>query len=56
MSELKTEGEIKDKLLTPIKRGAFLKYAGESAAVTTLVLTGCNDDDDKVNDPGTGVD
>lgn len=55
MSDLKEEGGLKDRLLTPIKRGAFLKYAGATAAVTTLVMAGC-DDDDKSNPSTTGVD
>src|ERR1043166_8474496 len=56
MSELKKEEKgIKDKLLTPIKRGAFLKYAGASAAATTLILAGCKDDDNDSMTPSTGV-
>ncbi|PSR55727.1 hypothetical protein AHMF7605_20570 [Adhaeribacter arboris] len=30
----------------PLQRRAFLKYAGAGAALSTLLLSGCNDDDD----------
>ena len=32
---------VKQKLISPITRGTFLKYAGASAAVTGLIMTGC---------------
>ena len=31
---------------SPLQRRSFLKYAGAGAAFTTLLLAGCNDDDD----------
>ena len=39
-------GGVKDKIMTPITRNSFLKYAGASAAVTGLILTGCDKNDD----------
>jgi hypothetical protein len=33
-------------LMTPLKRGTFLRYLGVSAAATGLLLAGCSDDDD----------
>jgi hypothetical protein len=38
-----------------LKRRAFLKYAGASAGVAALIITGCDDDNDKKNN-GNGVD
>jgi hypothetical protein len=32
--------------MTPLKRGAFLRYLGVSAAATGMLLAGCSDDDD----------
>lgn len=31
---------------SPLQRRAFLKYAGAGAALTTLLISGCDDDDD----------
>lgn len=42
ISEFKSMNE---KLLKPISRKMFLKYAGASAAATGLIAAGCNDDD-----------
>ncbi len=49
--EKRSDG-VKQKLLSPITRGVFLKYSGASLAVTGLILTGCNKDDDN-NGPTT---
>lgn len=35
-----------NKMLSPIKRGTFLKYLGASAAFTALTLAGCKKSDD----------
>lgn len=34
------------KLMSPVKRLTFLKYAGASATMTGLMIAGCDDDDD----------
>ncbi len=39
----KRRGGVKEKLMLPITRGTFLRYAGASAAVTGLIVTGCDD-------------
>ncbi len=31
---------------SPLQRRSFLKYAGAGAALSTLLFSGCNDDDD----------
>ncbi len=50
--ELEESNEIaKGKFLSPISRNAFLKYAGASAVVAGLVITGCKDN--KTNDMNT---
>jgi hypothetical protein len=41
--------------MSVLKRRAFLKYAGASAGVAALIITGCDDDDDKMNSDN-GVD
>jgi hypothetical protein len=41
-------GSLDRKLVAPVSRGTFLKYAGASMGVTGVVLAGCNDDDDDV--------
>lgn len=38
----------------PIGRKAFLKYAGASAALTTLLITGCDNDDEGSGAGGAG--
>lgn len=37
---------MNEKLLKPISRKMFLKYAGASAAATGLIVAGCKDNDD----------
>lgn len=46
---------IKSKLEGSLKRRTFIKYAGASAGVAALVVTGCSDDDDD-NKMNNGVD
>ncbi len=44
------EGGISEKIMKPLSRKSFLKYAGASAVATSLIIVGCNNDDDvKVN-------
>jgi hypothetical protein len=49
-NEEKGRDRVNGKLMSPIKRLTFLKYAGASAAVTGLISVGCDDDD---NNNGT---
>lgn len=42
------KGGLGGKLMAPVTRGTFLKYAGASVAVTGFVLAGCKDDDDEL--------
>jgi hypothetical protein len=44
-----------EKLTSTVKRRSFIKYAGASAGVVALVLTGCNDDDDMKRDEGVDL-
>lgn len=44
----KSEGTGKDIFAGSLKRRSFIKYAGASAGVAALVVTGCNNDDDVV--------
>ena len=39
----------------PLNRRSFIKYAGASAGVAALVVSGCNDDDDKKNNDGVDL-
>lgn len=43
--ETKEHG-VREKLMAPLSRNSFLKYAGASIAVTGLMVAGCKDDDD----------
>jgi hypothetical protein len=48
LKEIGTEAKSRDaagQLLTPMRRGAFLKYLGASALVTAFTISGCKDDD-----------
>jgi len=38
-----------------LKRRAFIKYAGASAGVAALIVTGCDDDDSPANDNGVDL-
>lgn len=40
------ENGLLENVKKPIDRRAFFKYAGATAAITGLVLSGCSDDDD----------
>ena len=40
----KADGKL--DISSPLQRRSFLKYAGAGAALSTLLLSGCNDDDD----------
>lgn len=54
IQEVKSEDSgMRDKLMKPISRTNFLKFAGATAAVTSLVLAGCDNDDDGVSAAGT---
>ncbi len=53
--EKRSDG-VKVKLMSPIKRGTFLKYSGATVAVTGIVMSGCDDDDDNTNNGPTSVD
>jgi hypothetical protein len=55
-SSLESLPGIGTKLMTPMKRNTFLKYAGVSAAATGLIIAGCSDDDDNNNNMPGGVD
>jgi len=48
--------EATDQLLTPMRRGAFLKYLGASAFLTALTISGCKDDDENPPMAMQGVD
>jgi hypothetical protein len=52
--QIKENAPGQEKLTGTFKRRSFIKYAGASAGVVALVLTGCNDDDDMK--PNEGVD
>lgn len=49
--------DFERKIMSPMRRGSFLKYLGASTAVSALILTGCNDDDDgpSMNTPGVDL-
>jgi hypothetical protein len=48
------DAEFAKPLYTPIKRRSFFMYAGATAGVTALLLSGCDDDDKNMdNTPGT---
>lgn len=47
------EAEFAKPLYVPIKRRSFFMYAGATAGATALLLTGCDDDDENTNQPGT---
>ena len=54
LAELKKGKDgVKDKLLSPVTRATFLKYAGASAAITGLIMTGCKDKTADVVTPST---
>jgi hypothetical protein len=46
-----TESNLESTFKTPVERRVFLKYAGATAAVTSLLLAGCSDDDDVITSP-----
>lgn len=46
-----SEGGLSKALTSPMQRRNFFRYAGATAAITTLVLTSSCDDDDDVNPP-----
>lgn len=48
----KEASDFEKKIMSPMRRARFLKYLGASTAVSALLLTGCDDDDD--NNMGTG--
>lgn len=43
------DNTLAQPLYTPIKRRSFFMYAGATAGATALLLSGCDDDKDKVN-------
>lgn len=49
------DGEGKDAFSNDLKRRAFIKYAGASAGVAALVLTGCDDDDEMTTSDGVDL-
>jgi len=48
----KKKGTDKPMFQSPVKRRAFLKYAGATAGVAALVIAGCDDDDGPTNTAG----
>jgi Ferritin-like domain len=48
--------DFERKIMSPMRRGRFLKYIGASTAVSALVLSGCDDDDDNPSMNAPGVD
>jgi hypothetical protein len=48
ISQPKNESEFSNKLMTPVSRKKFLKFAGATAAASGLILIGCS----KSNDAG----
>ncbi len=54
LAELKQGKDgVKDKLMSPVTRATFLKYAGASVAVTGLIMTGCKDKKTDIVTPTT---
>lgn len=52
----KGDGAGKAMFAGPLKRRSFIKFAGASAGVAALVLTGCDDDEDmKMNNEGVDL-
>jgi hypothetical protein len=48
--------DFEEKIMSPMRRGRFLKYLGASTAVSALIMTGCNDDDaPSMNTPGVDL-
>lgn len=37
--------DFEKKIMSPMRRGRFLKYLGASSAVSALIISGCDDDD-----------
>ncbi|HTF21336.1 MAG TPA: ferritin-like domain-containing protein [Chryseolinea sp.] len=50
-------GDFEKKIMLPMRRGRFLKYLGASTAVSALLVSGCDDDDDgpSMNTPGVDL-
>ena len=44
---------VKEQLTSGTNRRSFLKISGLTLAATGLILTGCNDDDDRGTTPGS---
>ncbi|MGC3947925.1 MAG: ferritin-like domain-containing protein [Chryseolinea sp.] len=38
--------DFEKKIMSPMRRGRFLKYLGASTAMSAIVIAGCDDDDD----------
>lgn len=51
------ESDFEKKITAPMRRGRFLKYIGASAAASSLILAGCDDDDGApgMNVPGVDL-
>ena len=49
-----TDSGLTAALHRPLERRLFLKYAGATAAISGLILTGCGDDDDVTTPPTSG--
>lgn len=58
-TQIKSHEPISDfekKIMSPIRRGRFLKYLGATTAVSALIITGCDDNDDAPTMNAAGVD
>jgi hypothetical protein len=49
--------DFERKIMSPMRRGRFLKYLGASTAVSAIVLSGCDDEDGNpsMNTPGVDL-
>jgi hypothetical protein len=48
--------DFEHKIMSPMKRGRFLKYLGASTAISALVISGCDNDDDGPSMDAPGID
>lgn len=55
MNEIEKDGESQEKFGIPLKRRSFIKYAGASAGVAALVISGCDDDDGTKDNGGVNL-
>ncbi|MEJ1241258.1 ferritin-like domain-containing protein [Chryseolinea sp. T2] len=48
--------DFEKRIMSPMRRGRFLKYLGASTAVSAIIVSGCDDDDDAPSMNASAVD